>query len=169
MPKFSQLGPLETATTIAGISTSVFFIGNLTNSYFGIVPAVLDSTNSDSKRSKAKAWLFFYDRAKTVMAGASTTSFVAFSTILYQLWDLPLRQSERRLAGLGAVMSIAALPWTLILMAPINTQLQQIVQGDTAKEPYAEKLIVKWKDMHVIRMIFGGVSYVSALCLQSLL
>lgn len=66
-------------------------------------------------------------------------------------------------------MSIAALPWTLILMAPINTQLQQIVQGDTAKEPYAEKLIVKWKDMHVIRMIFGGVSYVSALCLQSLL
>lgn len=170
MSYISQLAPLRAAITAAGISTSVFFIGNATNAYFGAVPVAQVLASSLSNLQKAKIWLIFYDRAKTVMAGASIVSFFSFSTIAYLLHNgAHSAAASRNLALVGAATSVAVLPWTLNQMMPINHSLEAIVAGETAKEPYTDKLIDAWRRKHIVRMVLGGVSYLVAQYLQFVL
>lgn len=169
MSYISQLAPLRVAIATAGISTSVFFAGNITNAYFGAVPSVRTLATTLSNNQKAKIWLLFYKRAAPVMAASAITSTISFLTAAY-LYDKRLNgENLRNIAILGALSSVGIVVWTFNQMMPVNRQLEAIVEGETAKEPYTDKLIGKWAHKHVVRMVLGSIGYLSAIYLQNTL
>ncbi|CCG83726.1 protein of unknown function [Taphrina deformans PYCC 5710] len=160
----SSLTPLRAATFASGISTSVFFIGNLTHSFFGAVPIIQSSgeiTPALDNKQKADLWLYFYERAKLVFVAAAATSTVSFATIAYLVRD----ETDRAIALVAAVASGAIVPWTVSQMLPVNDQLTAVSRGDRTKEAYVGPLVEKWRKAHNVRLLFGGIGYLAALTL----
>lgn len=163
----SSLTPLRSAIFASGISSSVFFIGNLTHSFFGAVP-MIQSSNEISpaldNKQKADLWLFFYERAKLVFVSAAATSVVSFASTAYLHPD----QTSRTIAIVATIASGLIVPWTVSQMLPVNNQLTAVSQGgDKTKEAYVGPLVEKWRKAHNVRLLFGGISYLAALTLAT--
>lgn len=158
----SSLTPLRGALAAVGISTSVFFIGNLTHSYFGAVPIIQHADISLDPQQKAKTWAYFYDRAKAVFFGSAVLSTALFAAVAYLHHD----SAGRTLAIVGGVSSAVIGPWTASQMMPINDVLASIARGDQNKAPYADKLVERWRQAHNVRQTLGFVAYLCALALS---
>ena len=59
----------------------------------------------------------------------------------------------------GAVLIILPWPWTLIAMMPTNRALEAMGAG--ADNPQARLLIVKWGNLHLVRVAFGVLATVA--------
>lgn len=160
MSYLQSLPPVRIASNVALLSSSWFFMGNLSHVLFGQVPMIqADHVKLDNEQ-KAQAWQYFYDRAKAPFAGASVLSTLAFSYIAYKVPHL------RRLAILGALTSVSIGPYTLIQMMPVNNKLTSIANKDADCkhiQAYTDKLIEAWRKMHSVRMLLGAVSLLTAL------
>lgn len=127
---------------------------------FGQVPMIQDNYLQLSNDQKARAWQYFFDRAKGPFSAASIVSTLTFSYIAYKLPHI------RRFAILGAITSVFIGPYTLIQMMPVNNKLSSIANNDAECkhiQAYTDKLIEAWRKMHNVRMIMGAISLLSAL------
>ncbi|UVK52193.1 DUF1772 domain-containing protein [Mesorhizobium sp. AR02] len=59
----------------------------------------------------------------------------------------------------GAVLIILPWPWTIIVMMPTNRVLEAMDAG--ADNPQARLLIVKWGNLHLVRVAFGVLATVA--------
>ena len=157
----SNLTPIRTATIVAGFSTTLFTLGNVTSAYLGVVPALLQPDIKLAEKQKADLWLFFYRRAMIFPASTAIAS-LSFGTVAY----VTSISAVRNVAIVGALCSFAIVPFTRSFMIPINNQLTAISQGDSAKEPYTGKLVQKWADLHLVRMVVGAVAWGCAIYLR---
>ena len=57
--------------------------------------------------------------------------------------------------GAGAVILGAAIPWTLVMMAPVNLRL---MAGPGTPDGEAERLLSRWGRLHAVRSVLGIVA-----------
>lgn len=61
----------------------------------------------------------------------------------------------------GAVLIILPWPWTLIVMMPANRVLEAL--DASADNPQARSLIVRWGNLHLMRVAFGVLATIAFL------
>lgn len=61
----------------------------------------------------------------------------------------------------GAVLIILPWPWTIFVMLPTNKALQAIVPAEAG--PAARALVIKWGQMHLMRLALGVLATVAYL------
>lgn len=157
----SSLTPIRALTFVAEFSTSFFTLGNATSAWHGVVPAVLKPEYKLSEKQKADLWLFFFRRG-LIFPAATIVASLSFATVAY-LTSVPKVQ---QVAIAGALCSGAIVPYTAQFLMPVNNQLTAISHGDSAKEPYAGKLVQKWANLHVVRIVLGSIAWGCAIYLR---
>ncbi|ORY86229.1 hypothetical protein BCR37DRAFT_209383 [Protomyces lactucae-debilis] len=165
----SLLTPLRIATLSATVSSSAFLFGNAGCSIFGPVPYILQLPPSSDKADgdalsavqRAKLWAYMYKGAMPVMIAMLGSSVVAFSTAAYLFSYVDATQqgkTGKTVAIIGAVISALVPPFTVFKMAPTNKILLSVAAQDPGSEvhaKYVDRLLVKWRGLHLYREVAG--------------
>lgn len=116
-------------------------------------------------QTKARMWLYMFERAKVSFSAAALSTAIAFGGISYLVRSNTVLL---RVAIVGTLSSAFIGPWTINQMMPTNNVLTEISQGEAkgkAMEQYTDKLIEKWRQKHNVRMVAGFVSLACALAI----
>ncbi|PWN26100.1 DUF1772-domain-containing protein, partial [Jaminaea rosea] len=72
-----------------------------------------------------------------------------------------------RLLGIGAAAQFSIVPWTLIVIMPVNTKLmalrKEANKRESVNEAEVEQLFQQWQKLHLVRCGFLAVGLVSAI------
>ncbi|KAL1745187.1 hypothetical protein HDZ31DRAFT_36976 [Schizophyllum fasciatum] len=165
----TRLGTPTAAALGLGLTASGYFtFGNYGAACFGIMPAIVPGR--DSVRLEAgkavELWAFFYEKAAVHFSTASLTAATSYFAAGY-LYAGPARHVKGMLFGAGAVI-LSILPWTVILMLPINKEL--LATRDSVRSGSGRELTIDeaeaswgrlgaWNRLHIYRMLCGAASY----------
>ncbi|WDK19303.1 hypothetical protein CGRA01v4_10590 [Colletotrichum graminicola] len=155
---FGRAPPATYALGAGLIVTSSLFFGNVGLSLVGPLPIVRDQlgTSSLSAKQKVRVWRLFFDGATTyVIVGTGLTA--ALHLAAFAWGDSPV---SRRLAIMSALCSIAAMPYTAMVIMPTNKALITLDDKVALSEQdrrKSGKLIEKWDRLHRVRyLMYGG-------------
>jgi hypothetical protein len=98
-------------------------------------------------------WQPSYKRGAGMQASIAIVAYVLGLVAWWQTGGLAF--------AIGAVLIILPWPWTLIAMMPTNKVLAAM--DASATNPQARSLIVKWGNMHLVRVAFGVLATLSFL------
>ncbi|EFQ31293.1 uncharacterized protein GLRG_06437 [Colletotrichum graminicola M1.001] len=164
---FGRAPPATYALGAGLIVTSSLFFGNVGLSLVGPLPIVRDQlgTSSLSAKQKVRVWRLFFDGATAISAVGGYQTYVIVGTGLtaalhlaaFAWGDSPV---SRRLAIMSALCSIAAMPYTAMVIMPTNKALITLDDKVALSEQdrrKSGKLIEKWDRLHRVRyLMYGG-------------
>ncbi|KZP15050.1 hypothetical protein FIBSPDRAFT_1048414, partial [Athelia psychrophila] len=174
-----SFSPLKVSLLTGVVSSSYFFFGNLGAASFGIVPAIRDEGGVDlSVAQKVALQTWHYKVAKVHMGSSGAISTLSFALAAY----LSHSRGMRTILLSAAALSLTLLtPWTLLLMQPINNELDELAHTRALKvSPGAERspdhsLLEKramekidiWRKLHMGRIVLGAGVWIGGLAALS--
>lgn len=96
-------------------------------------------------RALLQEWQPSYKRGAAMQASIAVVACVLGLIAFWQTGGLAFL--------VGAVLIILPWPWTLMVMMPANRVLEALDAG--ADNPQARSLIVRWGNLHLMRVAFG--------------
>ncbi|PSR94190.1 hypothetical protein BD289DRAFT_363871 [Coniella lustricola] len=146
---------LPSATIIAatvGILGSAWNSGGQAMLSILAVPGLLSTTSPVHPQSIAQQWAGIYNRGKVLGPQTAVLSLLGYTYLAYQ------NKSQGRpwhvFVG-AAVISIAIVPFTIVVMNPTNQALLQAAEGaNNLGSEAVSQLLLKWKDLNLMRSFF---------------
>ena len=110
----------------------------------------------------AKQWEGIFTRGKVLGPQMALVSLAGYAYVVYD------RKSQgQNYAGFvtAAVLSLAIMPYTIIVMSPTNNALLGVASGatKTLSESAVRELVTKWKGLNLVRSVFPFVGAVVGL------
>ncbi|KAK2055613.1 hypothetical protein LY76DRAFT_595902 [Colletotrichum caudatum] len=161
---FGRAPPATYALGAGLVVTSSLLFGNVGLSLAGPLPIVRDQlgTSSLSAKQKVRVWRLFFDEATTyAVVGTGLTAALHLGAFAWG--DSPV---SRRLAIMSALCSIASLPYTAMVILPINKALITLDDKVALSEldrRKSGKLIEKWDRLHRVRYLMHGGAWLCGL------
>lgn len=116
------------------------------------IPGLLSASSPVPGQVLAQQWAGIYSRGKVLGPQAAAVSLLGYGYLLYD------RSRQNRSWGdcLGAMgLSIAIVPFTLVLMDPTNQALLAVADGaSTLGSEAVGALLVRWKWLNLVRSLF---------------
>ncbi|KZP15068.1 hypothetical protein FIBSPDRAFT_867681 [Athelia psychrophila] len=169
-----NFSPLKVSLFTGVVSSSYFFFGNLGASNFGIVPAIRDEDGVDlSVAQKVALQSWHYDVAKFHMGGSGAVTTLSFALAGY----LSRSRCMRIIMFSTAALSSLVIPWTLLIMQPVNKEIAELVDTQALEvapgaerspdqsllEKRAMKKINTWRKLHMVRIVVGAGVWIGGL------
>jgi len=104
-------------------------------------------------RALLQEWQPAYKRGAAMQASIAIVACVLGLIAWWQLGGLAFL--------VGAVLIILPWPWTLLVMMPANRVLEAL--DASADNPHARSLIVRWGNLHLMRVAFGVLATIAFL------
>lgn len=139
--------PNSMAGALVGMTLSSVFVGaNLTISYLAVPSLVLpapskpvtnpSSTPTTSPPQLARQWRSIYSAAMPIAIAGSAISCTSF---IYAALQVPMTHpTQRNLLFAAGSCAIFVMPYTIMLMAPTNSVLQERASAADAMEDFGE-------------------------------
>jgi hypothetical protein len=132
------------------------------------VPALSKSQNNDSVPTSTltRQWKYGFEAGKSQNPPIAAVTAASFSYLAWTVRNAPLGLSNSaRLYGVAAVMTIAIVPWTLLMMSSTNNRLLAKAKetgSGNGKEDDREvgELLKRWTTLNGVRSLLplvGGV------------
>lgn len=130
------------------------------------IRGLLDTTSPVAARALAEQWAGIYNRGKVLGPQIAGLSLLGYGYLAYRRRVVENQPGWGKFIG-AAALTIAIVPFTLIVMDPTNQALLLAADGSIPIGDVAVKeLLLRWKDLNLIRSIFplaGAVLGISSL------
>ncbi|KKY26509.1 hypothetical protein UCDDS831_g01169 [Diplodia seriata] len=154
---------------VVGITSAAWWSGACSWISLALIPTI----NKSPVDLRAKQWKYQYELGMATGPGLALASGVSFSYLMTQHGKHIGLLSERSfyLNALAAVAIPGIVPFTLLVIKPVNNKLMGYVESlegkpsgeATLTEQDVESLIVKWNRLHAVRAVMTGVGAIAGL------
>ncbi|KAK2014962.1 DUF1772-domain-containing protein [Colletotrichum eremochloae] len=149
-----QLGFTTTITTATGILGCAWWAGAGASVSMFTVPAILQSSSEPAHALRLWRHIF--------LNGASTgpkVALVTFLSLAYTAYDHHNRGAGWKPYATAGVLSLAIVPFTLILMSSTNNALMAGAQGlETLTWSETTELLTRWRTLNFVRSLISLAS-----------
>ncbi|KAJ3730550.1 hypothetical protein C8R42DRAFT_10801 [Lentinula raphanica] len=162
--------PLPSAARIAigvGLTGSAWCSGAIIACSILVVPSLIDRELPLAAAAHASSiWHHVFNRGKSNLPPSAITSAAAFAYAAYTIpnpLQLEVIQRSRNLLGVAAALTVAIVPFTLLVMKPTNDALhakaaavqERSKKGmDTLLDDGTKDLLHRWYTLNFIRGVF---------------
>lgn len=152
--------PVSPIFALGLLSQSVFFGAHVVGASV-FIPTIRRSDASPSVQ--VKLWEGLYDKAAPIMA---SSAFASFACYMYEAYNAGAGSILRQFAIRSGMLSISALPFTLLVIMGTSMKLKSMRAMDDEKleENNYGSLIDRWNKLSIVRMCIFGAGIANALC-----
>ncbi|KAK1595885.1 uncharacterized protein LY79DRAFT_588449 [Colletotrichum navitas] len=149
-----QLGLITAITTATGILGCAWWAGATASLSMFSVPTILQGSSEPAHALRLWRHIF--------LNGASTgpkVALVTFLSLAYTAYDHHNRGAVWKPYATAAVLSLAIMPFTLVVMSSTNNALMAGAQGvETLSLSETTELLTRWRTLNLVRSFISLAS-----------
>jgi len=146
----------------AGILSHAVFVGGATFVYAVTMPMIRQPYVPVPVQ--LRQWAYMYTQGLKIMVTATIVSTLAYScaALLAEAGS-----SLRWAAAAAALLAIAILPLTMVLMRPVNNKLLKLLELENEADILiqAPALLKKWNSYHLVRLLVSSLGFINAVAI----